>query len=112
MSIVHVSRSETNGSLEVMFKWEVKVDYLAARNVVTRPATTLVSQYGGGSCAAMFSEGENVSGGRPTVNGLSVYGGGSCATMFSEGGNVSGGRPTINGLSLMLLVLHLMLRLS
>ncbi|GJZ47309.1 hypothetical protein Tco_0601141 [Tanacetum coccineum] len=48
------------------------VDYLAARNVVTRPATTPISQYGGGSYADMFSEGANVSGGRPTVSGLSL----------------------------------------
>ncbi|GKE17463.1 hypothetical protein Tco_1425040, partial [Tanacetum coccineum] len=51
---------------------EVKVDYLVARNVVTRPATTPVSQYGGGSYAAMFSEGANVSGGRPTVSVFSL----------------------------------------
>lgn len=48
---------------------EVKVEYPVAGNVVTRPATTPVSQYEGGSYAARFSEGGNVSSGRSTVSG-------------------------------------------
>ncbi|GKA25818.1 eukaryotic translation initiation factor-related protein [Tanacetum coccineum] len=64
-----VSDENIRGSVPV--RPEVKVDYTVAGNVVTRPATTPVSQYGGSSYAARFSEGANVSSGRPTVSGPS-----------------------------------------